>query len=426
MMSTNPSRRTAPPLYSSHSLEGMEQVVPPKMMYFTPHRSEILINKPLPGRPVPIMMLDSPTEGEYSTMYSDSDSDTESTLDESLQSPSVSSSYSRERDFPIFVRSNSDDFTNFDPTPAHDMEQPVAVPSPLDLHHPEERTDASPIDISPIDIDASSIILGTSAHYGRPVDWTRRIDSNHYFREKTWDFFPELATPSTRQTSGRESPASTRTGNKGRLNVSAKTPKWYSMHSSSWKPAVRDSIKSYVNKTLTRDEAEEKDRPVSARRALPSRRFTAPMGPLSAHPPSIMGEDEDFDEELEMDEFHAQLVATSTASSSRANIFEQPRSSPLAPKDKKRGMLKRLHRATTSPEYFAHANLPPPTPPLPKVNQQPKRQTLAALQTSFDDAKKRMTETPDDRRRELLKSKIKFVGAVNPHLCAPQPDPWSP
>ncbi|KAJ6114560.1 hypothetical protein N7486_000338 [Penicillium sp. IBT 16267x] len=423
MISANPSRRTAPPLYSSHSLEGMEQVVPPKMMYFTPHRSEILINKPLPGRPVPIMMLDSPTE--YSVMYSDSDSDTESTLDESLQSPSVSSSYSRERDFPIFVRSNSDDFTNFDdhPVPADNIDMGRTVPpSPLDPHHPpEERADASPIDI-----DASSIILGTSAHYGRPVDWTRRIDSNHYFREKTWDFFPELATPSTRQTSGHESPASTRTFKEGRLNVSAKTPKWYSMHSSNWKPAVRDSIKTYVSKTLARDnEPEEKDRPVNTRRPPPSRRFTAPMGPLSAHPPSIMGDDEDFDEELEMDEFHAQLVATSTASSSRANIFEQPRSSPLAPKEKKRGMLKKLHRATSSPEYFAHANLPPPTPTLPKKNLQPKRQTLAALQTSFDDAKKRMTETPDDRRRELLKSKIKFVGAVNPHLCA-QPDPWSP
>ncbi|KAJ5651945.1 hypothetical protein N7507_009371 [Penicillium longicatenatum] len=414
-MSANPARRTAPPLYTSHSLEGMEQVVPPKMMYFTPHRSEILINKPLPGRPVPIMMLDSPTE--YSTMYSDSDSDTESTLDDSLQSPSVSSSYSRERDFPIFVRSNSDDFTNYDSPADHGNMEP-SVPSPLDPHLPE-RTDASPIDI-----DASSIILGTSAHYGRPVDWTRRIDSNHYFREKTWDFFPELATPSTRQTSGRVSPASSRNGKEGRLNVSAKTPKWYSMHSSSWKPAVRDSIKSYVNKTLARDN--EVEEPVNTRRTPPSRRFTAPMGPLSAHPPSIMVDDEEFDDELEMDEFHAQLVATSTASSSRANVFEQPRSSPLAPKEKKRGMLKRLHRATTSPEYFAHANLPPPTPTLPKNNQQSKRQTLAVLQTSFDDAKKRMTETPDDRRRELLKSKIKFVGAVNPHLCAPQPDPWSP
>ncbi|KAJ5769370.1 hypothetical protein N7520_003929 [Penicillium odoratum] len=421
-MSASPSRRMAPPLYSSHSLEGMEQVVPPKMMYFTPHRSELLINKPLPGRPVPIMMLDSPTE--YSAMYSDSDSD-ESTLDESLQSPSISSSYSRDN-LPIFVRSNSDDFTNLNDRPA-----PERIPESSPLQPHPERTDSPSDSPVSIDIDATSIILGTSAHYGRPVDWTRtRIDSSHYFREKTWDFFPELATPSlTRPTTGRESPASRRTGKEGRLNVSAKQPKWYSMHSSTWKPAVRDSIKSYVNKTLARDNEEEKDTP-NVRRNLPSRRFTAPMGPLSTHPPSIMGDDEDFDDEFddepEMDEFHAQLVATSTVSSSRTAAFEQPRSSPLTPKEKKRGMLKKLRRATSSPEYFAHATPPLSAPPVPKIGQQHKRQTLGALQTSFDDAKKRMTETPDDRRRELLKSQIKFVGAVNPHLCAPHPDPWSP
>ncbi|KAJ5623352.1 hypothetical protein N7490_011957 [Penicillium lividum] len=401
-MSATPSRRMAPPLYSSHSLEGMEQVVPPKMMYFTPHRSELLMNKPLPGRPVPIMMLDSPTE--YSAMYSDSDSD-ESTLDESLQSPSISSSYSRDN-LPIFVRSNSDDFTNLNDRPTQEQ---TLEPSPLPPH--PERTD-SPVE-SPvsIDIDASSIILGTSAHYGRPVDWTRtRIDSSHYFREKTWDFFPELATPSlTRPTTGRESPASRRTGKEGRLNVSAKQPKWYSMHSSTWKPAVRDSIKSYVNKTLARDNEEEKDTP-NVPRNLPSRRFTAPMGPLSAHP--------------------LQLWVTTKSlmmiSSNRTVAFEQPRSSPLTPKEKKRGMLKKLRRATSSPEYFAHATPPLSAPPVPKIGPQYKRQTLGALQTSFDDAKKRMTETPDDRRRELLKSQIKFVGAVNPHLCAPHPDPWSP
>ncbi|KAJ5930021.1 hypothetical protein N7466_005514 [Penicillium verhagenii] len=422
MMSANPARRTAPPVYTSHSLEGMEQVVPPRMMYFTQHRSEILFNKPLPGRPVPIMMIDSPTE---SGMYSDSDSDTESTLDDSLQSPSVYSSYSRDRDFPVFVRSNSDDFTDLEdhPNPAdHAKMREIPIPSPLKPHHPPARTDVSPINASPVsvDIDATSVILGTSAHYGRPVDWTRkRIDSSHYFREKTWDFFPELATPttSTRQSSGRKSPASSSRSKEGRLNVSAKQPKWYSKH--------RDSIKSYVNKTLTRDQdAEERDNPLNVPRHPPSRRYTAPMGPLSAHPPSITGDgdDDEYDDEPELDEFHAQLVATSTASSSRTGAFEQPRSSPDAPKEKRRGsMFKRMNRATTSPEYFANATLPLASPT--KINR---RQTLAALQTSFDDAKKRMTETPDDRRREQLKSQIKFIGAVNPHLCAPQPDPWSP
>ena len=83
---------------------------------------------------------------------------------------------------------------------------------------------------SPIDIDACSIILGTSAHYGRfstlPDNQVQQDHSSPYFRDKKWDFFPELATP---QSSGRSSPGSGKNVKAGRLNVTAKQPKWYSI-----------------------------------------------------------------------------------------------------------------------------------------------------------------------------------------------------
>ncbi|KAJ5116018.1 hypothetical protein N7456_000366 [Penicillium angulare] len=601
-MSSTLNRRTAPPPRHSASLEGLEKVVPPRMMSFTAHRSEIF-HKPTLHNKSSMGADTLNTPSEYSVMYSDS-SETASTGDDSsFGTPNDPDT----RSYPILVRTGSDDFTGLIDLPGtedhHLKDSPPS--SPLPFIHPLSITDrsdeplkppASPFNLdlstsifgtaaprkgaanplktfeddeeyedfeadefhhatlysgynsgassptsdyeqnhlddstasSPAeeDCDASSIILGTSAHYGRPLQWSdNRVDSahaSHYFREKKWDYFPELATP---QDSGRSSPSSTKKGKGARLNVSGK-PKWYSIQPTKKQSGVRDSFMNYMQK-LSHHSKEEKEKeeeneklqlqpqpqPIDVPR-IHARRFTSPMGPLNAHPTDSIPEDEE--ETQELDEFHAQLKATSTSSS--VSSYEKPRETPQIPRDRKSAFpssTSRKHgsvswqlpaknkmrssqpppalssqppsamkksslpsamrqsqppppvRQSTAPmpdtrrsntvswQLPAKSKMrnsePPPMPsfksnrgsqsmvpssrpvysktPRPQAQSQESKTPLASKRSTlsaFSAKKKLSSEDAAERRREEIRSRIKLIGSVNPHLCKPQKDPWSP
>ena len=451
------SGRAAPPIRPSQSLEGLEQVVPPKIMYFAPHRSEIFFNKPLPAAPMPD---EDPTE--YSAMWSDSSSDYESESGSTLASLASPSSPSEPRksieSYPIFVSGSKPD-DDLDDLNDLDLDDPSADPAvvgevgevgSLESSSPPQspRTDS-------IDLDASSIILGTNAHYGRPLQWAQQSNgSNHYFRDKTWHFFPELAAPNSRQTAVRanSTSASTKTKKEGRLNVAGRRRRWYSFnHTHMGRPTgVRDSIKSYVNKTLSRDATEDKEKETGRQRSV-----TTPIDPMLSSR-TFLGsgvEDEIVSPKvLEIDTQLANTHVTAVNSSS----YENPRASPTTPQhkhlavpmspyqrfgpsiwenssDKSADRILVVPPQTLTPSSsFSHhsQSSTSPTAPIPsplKVHlQQSSRGAVRALQGSslqmrgpLSSAKKK------ERRREELKSQIRLVGTVNPHTYG-KADPWSP
>jgi hypothetical protein len=82
---------------------------------------------------------------------------------------------------------------------------------------------------------------------------------------------------------------------------------------------------------------------------------------------------------------------------------------------------------------FTHANPTPPlSPPFKAQVQHNTRNAARALQSGtshvfvvLDGAKRKISESKDERRREALKSQIKLIGPVNlnPHSYG-QADPW--
>lgn len=455
MLSPTFSSRRAPPIRPSQSLEGLEQVVPPKLMYFTPHRSDIFIDKPLPARPMP------DDEIEYSAMWSDSSSDYDSESEsgstlESLASPSSPSEPRRSTDaYPIFVSSGSsepdelvedlDDLPDLNHDDIDDLVAPsvpadqVSLGSILETSPPRTMEDGR---TDSIDLDASSIILGANAHYGRPLQWSQhQNDSNHYFRDKTWHFFPELAAPSSRAPAGRanSTSASSKARKEGRLNVSARRRRWYSLDRAHMgRPnGVRDSIKTYVSKTLSREGPEDKSRS--------TRPVTSPVDPMLSSR-SLASNAIDGPRPSPGLEIDTQL-ANMSLTAITPHPYENPRASPTTPKnlavplspyqrfgpsiwehpsDKPHDnvvVVPASQSPSTSPQFSSATAIPSPL----KIHlQQNTRGAVRALQGStiqmrgaLGNAKKK------ERRREELKSQIRLVGTVNPHTYG-KADPWSP
>lgn len=443
--------RMAPPVRHSRSLEGLERVIPPEMPY-SPTRSELFLNKPLPAKPLP----DAPIE--YSVMWSDSsdESESESTLD-TLASPSEPRNSIES--YPIFVSSGSDDFTDLvDHPPADHLLGPVR-PSPLRFAS-DSRTDSASLASAS---DLSSVPTTRSeAQYGRPPQWSQtRGGTNHYFREKTWDFFPELATPAALEATGRASAGTIRSGKTrkkdSRLNLAARRYRWHSLDRAGLGVAaagVRDSIKTYVNRTLSRDSTDAKTknnipRPSTAPGDdVPSVYCTSP----SPNARTVQHSSADIERQF-------RALSTSTMSSiGTSELCESPRSihpprikqlavpmSPYqrygtasweTPKSKKSNVrFPRYHRPSSpagpsSPGSASVNATPPLTQPLKMQFQQNTREAVRALQggtshvlVALDGAKQKLIDVKDDRRREQLKSQIKFVGPVNPHTFA-KTNPW--
>ncbi|KAL4795483.1 hypothetical protein BDV19DRAFT_165696 [Aspergillus venezuelensis] len=179
----------------SHSLEGMEQVVPPSPP-FAHTISRLHLDKPLPDIPA---RSHSTTPAPYipgSTAWSD-DSSTINSFDDHLDDYNRNSSVSTES-YPVFVRPGSADIADF-----VDHRSVVDVST---LDRPSESARQKP---GRSDTPYSSLALSSffaeedrytpspspPSHWNNPSSATR-TGPNHYFREKKFDFFPELAPTS--------------------------------------------------------------------------------------------------------------------------------------------------------------------------------------------------------------------------------------
>jgi hypothetical protein len=445
--------RMAPPVRPSRSLEGLERVVPPSPK--SPFPRELFLNKPLPAKPF--------EQPESSAMWSDS-SDSESTLDSITASEPRNSADS----YPIFV-SGSDDFGDLadHPAPSADLSLPVSPLPPL------KCTDAIDIDRS-INLDESivqppSVSSSLDTKYERSSHWNQRsTGANHYFREKKWDYFPELATPSALQASGRVSPNMVaqskprKKGNMSALEFAKGKYRWHSLDRGGL-GGVRDSIKTYVHRTLSRDgpaaehKPKEAPRPATApmdHRLNDASSFLGPKG-WEAQPSSLaldtnaavraisVGTSPSPEYDYTKKMFHLQTPISPTFSTYPASPVSPttpttPRQKqpavPLSPyqkygpaiwepKKSKRNVQCLKHQASptlgpsasSAPELsFANAT-PPLSPPLKQFQQN--------TRGVFLEAKKKIAGSKEDRRREQLKAQIKLVGPVNPHTYV-QSNPW--
>lgn len=470
--------RMAPPARPSCSLEGLERVIPPTLPSLSPTPKQLLsstrslfLNKPLPDTP--------PTE-EYCTAWSDtSDSENESEGESTLDSVAGPSEPRNSTElYPIFVSSGSDDFSDLveedggddhpaDPAvPVHHDHHPLSLglgpsrPSPQRFLSKESRTDSNDsCGESVLSTSAPLSVTVSEAQYGRPALWSQtRSGTNHYFREKKWDFFPELATPSALQASGKVNPGvrSGKTKRKdGRLNLAAKRRRWQSLDRAGQGLAhgVRDSIKTYVHRTLSRESTENKStRPATAPIDLPYDQRVFQQSESTTT----------FQSSATLD---AQLRAMSLSTVSMNDMPESPRSirtqrsapaprqkqlavplSPYqrygsaiweSPKKSKTRPLRMPRRSRkpadvdTSSTAFTFANPTPPlSPPFKMQLQQNTHSAVRVLQggtshvlVALDGAKKKIAESKDTRRRQALKSRIQLVGPIDPHDCLPD-DPW--
>lgn len=415
---------------------------------------------------------------------SDDDSDDDSdTIDSTVGSPSEPRNSTES--FPIFVSSASDDYGDL-------VDHPVpAEPSPD--HHPDHvslglvRASSPPIIVeeshcsrtdsttsigmegsiaesdeeSEPESASNSTTSASDAQYGRLSQWSQnRTGTNHYFREKKWDFFPELA-PSAVQPGGGRTSSGLR-GSKsrkkdGRLNVSRRR-RWNSLDRAGLGLAhgVRDSIKTYVYRTLSRDSTDVKVREAP-------RPSTAPVNAFDAHVAYNHPEDIKVPSHSEV---NVQLGALSISSASTASEMPPSSASPCNPrtfqprqkqlavpmsnyqkygpaiwespkKSKKKAPHPAQYPATqsgpSSPTtgQFSIANPTPPlSPPLKMQLQNGPREAVRAIQGgrnqvlfALDGAKKKMVESKDERRREQLKAQIKLIGPVNPQTYM-QSDQW--
>ncbi|KAL4918837.1 hypothetical protein BDW62DRAFT_58424 [Aspergillus aurantiobrunneus] len=160
----------------SRSLEGLERAIPPSPpLPLAQTRSRLHLDKPLPDLPAP---SPPPPFMTGSTAWSD-DSSTVNSFDDhddDRQSSASTESY------PVFVRSGSDDLADL-ADHDHHRDPPHDHPSGSTLdpdHHANPPKPAPP-----------TLTFLADSHCA-----SSRSAPNHYFREKKWDFFPELATPS--------------------------------------------------------------------------------------------------------------------------------------------------------------------------------------------------------------------------------------
>ncbi|KAL4974942.1 hypothetical protein BDW66DRAFT_138540 [Aspergillus desertorum] len=304
--STYSLSRPAPPVQPSQSLEGMEKVIPPSLPVPYAHTiSRLHLDKPLPDLPEK-----PPTPFIGSTAWSDDSSTVNSFEDDhSVSRPRSAESY------PVFVRSGSADLPDFvDHAVSVPVRGPVSVstldrtPSPsADPYHHQIHQKPAPTLTFLTDDDAPRYPDPT------PPQWypSHRAGPNHYFREKKWDFFPELAIPSG-SPHNYNSPRTCNNNNNNNNNQSLRQRKKDSGRSR-WIPLpaekgaalandVRNSIR-YIQRRLSRnsldrEKSKKSHRPTTAPSPAvypspqsktapligPERNSFAPHSPASADP----------------------------------------------------------------------------------------------------------------------------------------------
>ncbi|GIK01274.1 hypothetical protein Aspvir_005306 [Aspergillus viridinutans] len=470
--------RQAPPVRPSRSLEGLEQVVPPRVPQ-PPTRPTPQLDKPLPDLPSQVRSLPDASEMRASTAWSD-DSSTISSVD-SDGSQNGESTHSTES-YPVFVRSASDDLVGL-----------VDHPPVSSLDRAEQIVDPC---VKPLTIASYSPRLSLSHHalsvskddrYGSPPEWApKRAGPNHYFREKKWDFFPELATPSVLGpgAAGRFPPASSqsRKRNGSKLHLSSfefgrnrRRSNTSDRCTLTLAHEVRDSIRSYVHRTLSKRSA-EKDKSKRPGRPATAPSFYPPKcassqeaAPSSDHSYSYYGTSREESSPVDMD-VRMRTLSISTTSTASERGVESPKPIPLhrtkqlavpiTPYQKygaaiwdKSGGTKRVsyrpnhqvkfskhqrniypsstQKSKSSPDYTSSNPTAPLSPPVRSVIQQNTREAMRVLQDGttqvldvLGEAKKKVIGSSVDRRRMQLKSQIKLIGPVNPYTTYGRVDSW--
>lgn len=406
---------------------GLDSVVQPKSPF-----TFDLFNKPLPA---------PPEDSEISAMWSDSDSDSDSTVD-SIASPTDPRNSTD--CYPIFVSSGSDDFDLTDQSPSDDhLTLPVSALPPLD-----QSSDLDSVVDESINEPSSLSSSPSDVPFDRPSHWTQnRTGTNHYFREKKWDYFPELAPSAVRDLNPSLNAQKSRKKSSAFEFAKGKYL-WHNLDRSGL-GGVRDSIKMYVHRTLSREtyaesKSKETPRPSTAPMDHHLNDASSILGPKGWEPqPSLAldtdvnvraisvatspGTDYDYTRKM----FHLQTPVSPTFSTFPDSLSGID---PTAPRQKqlavplseyqKHGSAiwdppKKCKRSIQFPGYKSTLTPEPSPSSIPELSF-PKHTSPRGV---FMGAKKKIVESREDRRRAQLKAQIKLVGPVNPHTCV-QSDPW--
>ncbi|KAL2829727.1 hypothetical protein BDW59DRAFT_141890 [Aspergillus cavernicola] len=437
--------RQAPPVRPSRSLEGLEKVVPPTLP-LAHTRSRLYLDKPLPNLPTRDLLPAELPLMTGSTAWSD---DSSTTTVNSFEDHDDEDGHRRQssvstESYPVFVRSGSDDLADF-------------------VDHPSVSTLDTAPSVDPYDKPGTSSLALTTFlveedHYTPPPRWTptHRVGPNHYFREKKWDFFPELATPSALP---QNSPQNSRPRKKDSVRS-----RWIS----SDKPAalandVRNSIRSYVQRRLSRNSL-DKEPPKRAHRPT-----TAPTLYTRVYTPSQQTAPSTSDRSdrrsstvpqspLYVGEKLAHLSVSPTGSSISDQSLTPPKPTafrrkkhlavPISPYQKygaaiwgKSGKDKRIsyrqsqrvrfpkYRKPAKDGFVSSATLPLTSPSRTHLHEGT-RHAVKALQdgtshvlVAIDGARKKMVGSKVDKKNTQLKSQIRLVGPVNPYTSYGA-DPW--
>ncbi|KAL4870898.1 hypothetical protein BDV12DRAFT_165440 [Aspergillus spectabilis] len=432
----------APPVRPSRSLEGLEKVVPPTSPP-APARSRLHLDKPLPDLPAR-SRPHSPAPVMAGTAWSDDSSTVNSFEDHDEEDAHHRQSSVSTESYPVFVRSGSTDLADL-------------------VDHPSVSTLDRPPSVGPCEKPGTSSLALTTFladdRYAPPPHWSKRVGPNHYFREKKWDFFPELATPSALPQNALHNPPS-----KPRKKDSVR---------SRWIPAdkgvalatdVRNSIRSYVQRRLSRNSLDKEKPKRNNRPTTAPTEFTRGYTPSQQTAPSTSDRSDRESSTvpqspLYVGEKMASLSVTPTGSSISDASLRSPTSPvyrhkqlavPMSPYQKygaaiwdKSGKEKRISYRQSQrvrfPKYRKHSTKTsrlPATPPLDSPGHTPLRQgtrhAFTALQdrtnhvlVAIDGAKKKIAGSTSkvDRKRSQLKSQIRLVGPVNPYTSYGA-DPW--
>ncbi|KAL4897663.1 hypothetical protein BDV59DRAFT_48070 [Aspergillus ambiguus] len=431
--------RQAPPVRPSRSLEGLEQVIPPRIP-LPPARPVPHLDKPLPD--LPCKPLPETPSMEGSTAWSD-----DSSIDESFTSrrPSDVSAES----FPVFVRSGSDDLSDLEEHPVLD-----AASASVDAW---EKPRPSPVILTPAPED----------RYQRPPLWTgNRTGPNHYFREKKWDFFPELATPSELQACSPNKFTSKPPKKDGSL---LHFPPFDFVRRGSHRGGLahdmRASIRSYVQRRLSKHSIDKEKpkrppRPATAPSDYTHRfPFAAPRAPSSNYTNysdrgSVGPQLHSIDVNDQMRRFSVSTrssvgelarparvnrpkqlaVPISAYQKHGAAIWEKPgreKRVSYRQRDHVRFPRYHQHKASSSRTGVQHPRSTPATRPARVRLQKNTRECVRALHhgtsnvlLAIGEARQRMIRARVDRRRKRLKAQIRLIGPVNPYTTYGRVDPW--
>ncbi|KAI2901371.1 hypothetical protein CBS76997_176 [Aspergillus niger] len=451
--------RQTPPVRPSRSLEGLEQVVPPRVPVPPARPALRHIDKPLPELP-PKPLPETPSMDEGSTAWSDDSSTISSFYDDSRRFSADSS-----ESYPVFVRSGSDDLSELvDHPPTAGPIDPYQHDDHHHHHHHNDHPKSAPFAITTTFLHDD--------HSDRAQPWvTNRAGPNHYFREKKWDFFPELATPSALPTSPRF-PTHPRKKNGSKLNLTVfDFTKSRTLLNSSDRSGralaqdVRNSIRSYVQRRLSKNSLERnkssRSSPPTAdsvdpvRTPTPSSKITttdeiyhpgspkSPLSPVDVLPSnkrlsrmstrSTMGARGPHPRPHASQRKKQLAVPMSPYQKYGAAIWEKPgREKRISYRQSHNVRFPRYRKRGSSKKGFVSSATPPLTPPARSQLQQNTRDCVRAIQDgthhildALDGARKKMIGVRGDRRHTELKSQIRLVGPVSPYNNNyRQTDPW--